>query len=302
MSARVRIVTGKGGVGKTAVATALAVAEAQRGHKVLVCEIRAGDRVTALLEAAPVGFRMREVRERLWVVDMNADDAIHEYVILRLRFETVYRAVFENRLVRGLVRLVPSLSELVMLGKVWYHAQEQVRGQPRFDVVILDAPATGHALALLRTPRTVEEAVPAGPLKDISRDLHAMLADQRRTVLHIVTTPEEMPVNEALEIEQAVRGEIGIALGRAVVNQRLEPLPPGTLATLEPLATDAELGPSIRALQLREGKRQAGEEQLLRLPPELLANAVSLPRLVGSGFGLSEVERLANHLHVLVDA
>ena len=208
MSPRLRIVTGKGGVGKTAVATAIALAETRRGRNVLLVEMRGRGRAAAFLGVPAVGPELRRVRERLHLVDMEPDAAIHEYVLLTLRFEAIYRAVFENRLVRGLIHLVPALAELVMLGKLWYHERERERGAPRFDLVVLDAPATGHALALLRTPMTVEATVPAGPLREHARDIRELLTDPHRTMLHIVLTPEEMPVNEAMEIERTAASEL----------------------------------------------------------------------------------------------
>lgn len=302
MSPRLRIVIGKGGVGKTAVAAALGLAEAQRGRTVLISEVRAASRVSNLLQVAPVGARMREVLERVWVVDMNPDDAIHEYVLMTLRFERVYKAVFENRLVRGLVHLVPSLAELVMLGKLWYHEREAVRGRLRFDTLILDAPATGHGLALLRTPFAVEATVPAGPLKDHARDVRELLTDHAKTRLHIVTTPEEMPVNEANDIERAMRLELGIRLGHTILNQRLAPLPEDALGRLEKLRGDPELGPSVRALAIREGKRREGEAQIARLNPVLREETVSLPRLVEPTFGLAQVRELASLLTPVLEA
>ena len=302
MGPRLRIVTGKGGVGKSAVATAFALAETERGRTVLVAEVNGGDKVTSLLGVAPAGPHMREVMPRLWTVDMRADEAIHEYVLLTLRFETVYRAVFENRLVRGFVHLVPSLTELVMLGKLWYHERERVQGRPRFDAIVLDAPATGHAIALLGTPHAVEETVPPGPLRDIARNLQSLLGSPELTRLHVVTTPEEMPVNEALELERAATGSLGLALGTTVVNQRLAPLPEGALSTLAPLAAEPALAASVHALERREAKRLAGEAELARLTAPLLASVVSLPRLVRPRFGLAELRELAQLLDPVVAA
>lgn len=299
---RVLLVTGKGGVGKTAVATALALAEVERGRTVLLAEVNGGDKVTSLLGVPPAGPHMREALPRLWTVDMRADEAIHEYVLLTLRFETVYRAVFENKLVRGFVHLVPSLTELVMLGKLWYHERERVAGRPRFDALVLDAPATGHAIALLGTPHAVEDTVPPGPLRDIAHNLQELLGSPDRTRLHVVTTPEEMPVNEALEIERAASTTLGVALGTTVVNQRLEPLPDDALPTLAPLAADPTLAASVHALARREAKRRAGEAELARLTAPLLASLVSLPRLVRARFGLDELRELGRLLDVVVAA
>ena len=201
---RLRIVTGKGGTGKTVVATALALAEARRGRTTLLAEAHGQHRVAALLGCTPGGPEIMPVTPNLFAVDMDVQAAIREYALLVLRFEALYRAVFENRVIRRFIRLIPSLGELVMLGKLWYHEQETSEHGPRFDVIVFDAPATGHALAMLRAPALVEHAVPPGPLRDITRNLQALLRDHARTAVHVVTTPEEMPVSEASDIAAAV--------------------------------------------------------------------------------------------------
>jgi len=290
---RFRIVTGKGGVGKTTVATALAVAAAKRGRRVLVVEANGGDRVAALLGAAPVGFAMREVREHLFVVDSNPRDAIREYALLTLRFETIYKAVFENRLVRRFVRLVPSLNELVLLGKIWHHEQEQRDGRARFDEIILDAPSTGHAVSMLRAPAVVRRTVPAGPLRENCDLMCELLTDPVRTVMHIVTTPEEMPVNEAVELEQAASDILQIRLGTTFINQHVDRAQPEVLASLAALADDPDLAGALLALRIRDTKAAAGDAHIARLPGHMLANAVRLPRLVGETFGPHAVETLA---------
>lgn len=290
---RLRFVTGKGGVGKTVTATAIAVAEARAGRTTLLAELNGRDRVASLLEAKPVGAELREVVERVHVVDMNPRAAMREYVLLTLRFEAVYKAVFENRMVRRFLRLIPSLGELVMLGKIWFHEQEQVAAKPRFDVIVVDAPSTGHALTLLRAPSVVLRMVPPGPLRDNTALIQRLLTDHDKTVLHVVTTPEEMPVNEAVELEQAAADILDVRLGSTVINQRLTPLPPGSL---DALGTHPEpiVEPILEALRIREQKRTLGEEHLSRLPAHMLAHAVSLPRLVVPKFGRAAVERLAD--------
>ncbi len=293
---RLRIVTGKGGVGKTTIATALAVAEARAGRRTLLAEVHGRDKVSTLLGIPPVGAAMREVDERLHVVDMNPRAAIKEYALLTFRFEAVYRAVFENRLVRRFLRLIPSLGELVMLGKIWYHEQERAGERPRFDVIVLDAPSTGHALALLRAPALVERTVPPGPLRQITRDLQQLLTEPGRSRLHVVTTPEEMPINEAIELEQAAVATLGIKLGATIINQRLEPLPAEALARLAPLGDDPRFAPLVEALRQRSKRRRVGDELLRRLPAYMLEHSVSLPRLVTADFGRAVVDDVATRL------
>lgn len=292
---RLRIVTGKGGVGKSAVATALAIAEARRGKRVLLAEANGRDQITALLGAAPVGFEMREVLENLYVVDINPQDAIREYAMLVVRFESIYKIVFQNRFVRHFLRMIPSLGEMVILGKLWYHEQEQVKGRRRFDVIILDAPATGHAISMLRTPGAVEKAVPPGAMRENARIIRELLTDPRRCCLHLVTLPEEMPVTEARELYEVAKDDLGIRVNEAFINQAMEEVPAEALRPLELKATPQSLfEAAAETLQLREQKRRTGEEHLTQLPPALLENALRLPRLmIKERFDKNHIEALA---------
>ncbi|OGQ79625.1 MAG: hypothetical protein A2289_10325 [Deltaproteobacteria bacterium RIFOXYA12_FULL_58_15] len=291
---RLRIVTGKGGVGKTVAATALAMAEARQGRRTLLAEVNGRDRVAALLGVKPVGAKMREVFDHLHIVDMNPRDAIREYALLRFRFEAVYNTVFENRLVRRFLRLIPSLGELVMLGKVWFHEQEKSDdGSPRFDVIIVDAPSTGHAKTMLRAPAVVERTVPPGPLRDITQNLQTLLTDHQRTQLHVVTTPEEMPVNEAIELEQAAVHTLGVGLGTTIINQYVEPLHRAALAAVVRANPESSLS---QTLSIRDAKSRAGDAFLRRLPAYMLEGSVRLPRVVSREFGRTEIDAFVNLL------
>jgi anion-transporting ArsA/GET3 family ATPase len=289
---RLHLVSGKGGVGKTTAATALALAEARGGARVLLVELNGRDRIAALLNVAPVGYALKEVFENLWIIDVNAPEAMQEYILMTLRFESLYKALFENRLVNSFLRLLPALGELTMLGKIWYHAEEMTNGRPRFDVIVVDAPATGHARALFAAPQAVAASVPVGPMRTTANDLHAMLTNTTRTQLHVVTTPEDMPVTEALELCDAARG-LGMAVGPAVINQVVEPMPQVGLAAVDSLKQDPAWAGVPAALHLRDARQRRGDEQLQRLPEALRQGAVILPRLMDPSLDRAAVQRLA---------
>jgi anion-transporting ArsA/GET3 family ATPase len=164
---RLLVVIGKGGVGKSTISAALALAAARRGKRVLVCELNTQERISALLEAEPVGAEIGQVAPGIDAVDIRPREAMREYALMVLRFRAIYDAVFENRFVRHFLRAIPSLAELVMLGKVLYHVGETgPGGRPRYDLVILDSPATGHGVSLLRLPQVLVETVPPGLMAD----------------------------------------------------------------------------------------------------------------------------------------
>jgi len=290
---RFRIVTGKGGVGKTAIACALALAEAKRGKKVLLAEANGGDQVAKLLGTSPVGFEMREVLENLHVVDINPSDSIREYALLLLRFESVYKAVFENKFVRHFLRMIPSLGEMVLLGKLWFHEQEIENGKPRFDVIILDAPATGHAISMVQTPFAVEQVVPAGAMKENAQIIRSLLTDQKRTVLELVTLPEEMPVNEVKKLYHVLSEGLSLKLGHTFVNQCTEEIPQAGIEALQALPSPL-FQHAAETLQEREHRRVAGEQYLNNLPAPLQKSIVRLPRLhLDTRFSIEHVRALS---------
>jgi anion-transporting ArsA/GET3 family ATPase len=216
---RLLVVTGKGGVGKSTVAAALGVQLASRGKRVLLCEVNADERVAPLLGHRPVGAEVRQVETNLSLVDVRPTESMREYVLMKVRVEAVYRAVFENRLVRYFLRFIPSLAETVMLGKILWHVRQPARAPGGFDAVVVDAPSTGHAISLLGVPQTLLSTLPAGPMAAEARWMRELLVDPERTGILLVSLPEELPVNETLELDETLRSRLGLPVEAVVLNQ-----------------------------------------------------------------------------------
>jgi anion-transporting ArsA/GET3 family ATPase len=292
---RLVVVTGKGGVGKSTVSAALALVAARAGKRVLVCEVNAQERIAPLLGAPPAGGTVREAVPGISTVNVTPHDAMREYGLMVLKFKTIYDAVFENRLVRYFVRVVPSLAELVMLGKILHEAKAEERGRPRWDLVVVDGPATGHAVQLLRVPSALLDTVPAGPLRSDAQWMEAMLVDPARTSLAIVTLPEEMPVNEAIELDGEVRSVLGIHRGALFVNampearfSREEAARLGALTSEPP-----PLGPAAQAARLHALRAEQAARYLERARAALDLPATVIPLLPAPEWGRDEVEQVA---------
>ena len=223
---RVQVVLGKGGVGRTLVSTALAKRAADAGHRTLLLEVDAPDSAARQLRVKPAIDHPREVLNNLWLCRMTPNGALKEYALLTLRFEALYRLVFENRLVKYFLNSIPSLGEFTMLGKAWHHATESFTRGPgggfRYHRIIIDAPATGHAVTFLSLARLVADIAPPGVMADASTKMAELLEDHAMSCFHLVTLPEEMPVNEALELRAAGQSKLRMAAGIAIVN-RLRP-------------------------------------------------------------------------------
>jgi len=295
LDCRLVVVTGKGGVGKSTVSAALACCAARAGKRVLVCEVNAPERVAPLLGAPPAGTAIREARPGLFTVDVTPAAAMREYGLMILKFRTIYEAVFENRLVRHFLRMVPSLGELVMLGKILHEARAEEDGRPRWDLVIVDAPSTGHAVQLLRVPRAMLGMVPPGPLRHDAEWMHQWLLDPARTALAIVTLPEEMPVNEAIELDQQLRGQVGIRPAALVVNALPERRFDGEeAARLEALRGDPPpAGPAALAGRLQAVRAELAAHDLERARAALDLPTTLLPLIASASWGTAEVERIA---------
>lgn len=247
----VQVVAGKGGVGRTTVAAALALRASRAGHRTLLLEVDAPDSAARALGVKPAPDAPREVENNLWLCRMTPAGAMREYALLILRFRLLYRLVFENDVVKYLLRSIPSLPEVTMLGKTWWHATQEKRsgGGPRFDRVIVDAPATGHAITFLSVARTVADVAPKGIMKDRATDMAEMVEG---AVMHVVAVPEEMPVNEGLELFHAIPERVRIRRGLAILNRRSPPLlAEGERALLAELRRDTRLEPYLDAAERR---------------------------------------------------
>jgi anion-transporting ArsA/GET3 family ATPase len=244
---RLVIVTGKGGTGKTTVAAALAAAAAGRGRRVLLAEVGRDEQIPALFDAAAAGYAGREVHPGVTALRIDPFEALGEYLSLQIGLRAPVAFVLRNRAFRQLMEASPGWRELITLGKLWHLEQMQAApGRPRFDWIVVDAPATGHGVSFLSAPRVVVSAVRAGPLRRQAAQVEALLEDPERTVLLPVTLAEELPVRETGELVRRVREDVGIAVDRVVVNAVLpRPFPPGLddLDTrLRRLPEDAPLG------------------------------------------------------------
>jgi hypothetical protein len=224
-----QVVAGKGGVGRTVVSTALAVRSARQGMRTLLLEVNAPDNAAQYLGVPAAVDEPRKVLDDLWLCRMTPKGSLREYALMILKFKALYNLVFENRLVKYLLRSIPSLAEFTMLGKTWYHSEERLAdGSPKYERIIVDAPATGHAITFLSVARTVADIAPKGIMQDASEKMAELIESKERSCIHVVTLPEEMPVNEGLDIVKAAERRLRMTLGVGIVNRMLRPLVQGT--------------------------------------------------------------------------
>ena len=299
---RLLFVTGKGGVGKSTVALALGLLAARRGLRTIVAEVAQQDRVARVFGREDSHFREVELADRLFTISIDPRHAIEEYLRQRLPVQAVADLLSGSRMFQYFAAATPGMSELVTIGKIWELAQleRRTRDAARYDLVIVDAPATGQGVATMRAPRTFADIARVGPIANQGRAIDEMICDPGRTGVVAVALPEEMPVNETLSLRDALARELGIDLDRVIVNGLYEERFPNGDAVALARALDSAGTPTARAAlraALSEQLRARGQrEQVARLQQRTGLAPVLLPFLFQADLDLAAYERLSEHL------
>ena len=276
------LVVGKGGVGRSTVAAAIAGECARRGKRTLLYETNANDRFGAYFDRPAVGSQIVELAPELYAVNSTPAAALEEYGLMILKFRSVYEMVFENRVTKAFLRAIPGLDDYALLGKAWFHATDEKRGQPVWDTIVFDMPASGHAFSMLRVPQVILNTVPEGPLTRDARQINAMLTDPARTATVLVTLAEEMPVNEAVELEDKLT-TLGIVPQHVIANQIYPPhfAAPPVARVVDALLADADLAPPLAELaahaELARDRRALNDRYLAELAHRARAKVTELP-------------------------
>lgn len=221
---RLLFVSGKGGVGKSTVAAGLALLAADRGQRVLVVEVDAKGNLSDFFERPTPGFKPEPLYPGVFGMTMNTEASLREYLKLNLKVPVFGRIGPVARIFDFVATAAPGVKEILTVGKVCWDVRESIAGRSPWDLVIVDAAASGHVVAQLDAPRTLQELVKVGPVRAQTEWMAEILADPTLTELHLVATPEEMPVSETIDLVGQLRTDVQVALGTVFVNRVLPEL------------------------------------------------------------------------------
>jgi anion-transporting ArsA/GET3 family ATPase len=283
---RLLFFTGKGGVGKSTMAAATAMLAADRGRRVLLVDVDGKGDLATLFEHPPVGFKPVQVHPGVLAMSMDTEASLQEYLRLNLKVPVLGRLGPLARVLDFVATAAPGVKEILTVGKICWETREAIAGRADFDMVVVDASASGHIVAQLGAPAAIQELVDVGPVRSQTDWLVDLLSDPAVTGVNVVTTPEEMPVAETIELVSRLRAEVNTPLATVIVNRVLPELftvaDEETFAALREAAATAALshiaGPGTTAVldgaRLAVSLRRTGAVHLAELD-----EAVDLPLL-----------------------
>ena len=294
---RLLFVTGKGGVGKSTVAIALGLLAARRGLRTIVAELASQERVQGLFfDTEREQFRELELAPGLFTISIDPQQAMEEY--LRVKAGALGQVLGSSRLFQAFAMATPGMRELLSIGKVWELAQlnRRTRGAAPYDLVIVDAPATGHGVGLLRTPRTFADIARVGPIAHQGRTIADTIADPEFTGVIAVATPEEMPINETMTLAEELARDhlpLDLVIVNALYPARFEAAEIAELASALTRTRSALARSALRAALSEHARAATQREQRDRLRARVPGRMVELPYVFAERVGLAELDHLA---------
>ena len=297
---RLVVVTGKGGTGKTTVAAALGLAAARAGKRAVVCEVARQERLAAMFGVDELGHTERELRPGLAGISIDPERAKEEWLRHQLRSGALAGMLGHSRLFQYLTAAAPGLTELVTMGMVWDLAQLHRRlGGAVYDMAIVDAPATGHGVALLRAPKTYADIARVGPIHRQAERIDGFVRDRKVTGLLAVALPEEMPVNETIELDARMRDELAMPVDAIVVNgvypERFTNAEAERIGSVDGRGSPGARA-ALRAALSEHARSRAQRSELARLRRGVETPVSTLPYLFEPDLGVGELETLSREL------
>lgn len=273
---KILLVTGKGGVGKSTVAAAVALKLAQARKRVLLAEV--GEKsFYKYLFGKPIDHEPVQVLENLWAARWEGEACLYEYIAHLVKIEKIVSIFFENKVMKALIQAAPALKELAIIGKLTSGLRKVGPKMP-FDYVIMDAYATGHFKALISAPKGMGEAIPVGPMGDQCRSIETIVQNPNLTRVWIVSLPEELPVTESLELSEFLKNDIKIQ-PQIILNRVLTaPLSVEDCETLKDIGDETNFISYLCAETIEQDKarKELAQDLVAELPNDFSHTSIKL--------------------------
>ncbi|MBI4041823.1 MAG: ArsA family ATPase [Deltaproteobacteria bacterium] len=201
----IHFVTGKGGVGKSTLSCLLALHQARLNRTVLLVELDPDGPFARWFGTKKFSFTPQKLKKNIYGMVITPKLALKEYIISQIKFSTLYNLFFDNRFVQFFRDAAPGISEISIIGKLFYLEQETMTGKPKWDDIIVDAPATGHGLYLFKSPKVFLDIAQVGTISVKSKNMYEMICSSERSRIHLVTLAEELPVQETIEYHEEIK-------------------------------------------------------------------------------------------------
>jgi len=309
---RLLIISGKGGVGKSTLCSAFALSASRMGKRVLVIEMDEKERISRLFGTPEVGYEGAFVHPNIFVRNLLPMRVMDEFLETRVTVKTIARQILGSSIYKYFVAAAPGLKEFVTLGKIMLLEDEKEgRGKPKYDFIVIDAPATGHGVAFLRVPFAAADVMNVGWVRKQADRIIDLITDPARTMLNIVTLPEEMPVNETIEMCQSVQDLLRIPIGYIIINsvfpQVLKKRDAALYDTMKERARDDGLKKltvaerkcvrvMLESFETSVRRRELNEFYISKLKRKLKYDFMQIPFFFTKTFDLDLIEHVSDHM------
>ncbi len=275
LAKKIVMVTGKGGIGKTLVSSALALEAHKLGKKVCLVESSANDQIAPLFGSPPIGHNLKELTPGVSVINLNSQENFKDFVIKHLGFAKLFEMVFTKPIVRSFIQMIPGIAELTLLGRLFYFIE--LDKENNFDIVIFDAFASGHFHSLMKTPDAVLNSGMSGPIIDETMRVRDFLADPAKVGIALVTVLEELVISEAIDFTKKLGKDSPAKLTALIANRTWPALPPGVSGTEGPDSQAGVPEAARPALDYWVRQRRTQEANLVKLQEGVRAIDPQLP-------------------------
>lgn len=289
---KLHFLTGKGGVGKSSLAVLLSFIAAKHKKKVLLVELDPQGSLSSFFKGLTLDFIPRPLAPSIDGILITPRMALREYIVKQIKFSKIYDLIFENKAMHFFLDAAPGIDEIAVIGKIFYLDQ-----QKKWDMIIVDTPASGHSLYLFKAPKVFLDITKVGPIAKRSEELYEMLLNPKRTAIHLVCLPEELPVQETLELSSEIK-KLKLPLGKVFLNKMLSPLQDSlvkfslakvSLASLDPSFKE-KIENSISKYQKRVSIQSSYQKALEK---GLSQKTISIPWILDQEINAKILEKMA---------